>query len=338
MPRCVGAMLAVWCRMQKPRVLLTGATGFVGSHIYPTLIARGFRVLCATRKPEEAAARDPKRDYVRFDLDDRSSVEQALAQVDSAVYLVHSMSEGHAYAKREHANAETFRRAAQSRGLERIVYLGGPRPRGRVSRHLESRLRTGETLREGSVPVVELQATMIIGGGSESFRIVRDLAARLPWMLLPKWLESKSEPVSIDDIGASIAHALSMPLSGSVVLGAPGPEVLSGRDIIMRTARALGQEPRVITVPLVTPRLSSYWIRLVTRTNPHVATELVEGLRSDIVTHGPTIWSRMEDHERVSFDEAVKRALREEAADLPASTKLVEKALHRITHAAPHEP
>lgn len=311
-----------------PRVLVTGATGFVGSHLFSALEREGFDVVGGTRDPDEARTRAPGRTFRHVDLDRPASVAAALAEVDSAVYLVHSMGGGRHYAEAEQKNAHAFRAAAERRGLERIVYLGGMRPSGAVSRHLKSRLATGETLRAGRVPTVELQATMVVGGGSESFRIVRDLAARLPFMLLPRWLESRSQPVAIADVAAAIVHALQMPLEGSTVLAVPGPESLTGRDMILRTARALGHDPKVLGVPLVTPRLSSYWIRWVTRANPQVATELVEGLRSNIVADGPEIWDSMPDYPRTPFDEAVAIALREEARALPMRSRVLERALN----------
>ncbi len=315
----------------RKRVLLTGATGFVGSHLHPVLVRRGFDVIGGTREPEKARANAPDRQFCHVELSDRASVAQALEGVDAVVYLVHSMGASKDYADAERQSAETLRAAAAERKVvERIVYLGGMRPRGRVSKHLRSRLATGEVLRSGPVPVVELQATMVIGGGSESFRIVRDLAARLPWMLLPKWLRSESEPVAIDDVVEAIAYALAMPLRESCVRAVPGPEKLSGREILTRTAHALGQTPRMIEVPFVTPSLSSHWIRLVTRANPVLAAELVEGLRSDIVAEGPTIWQELPDYRRISFDEAVRRALRAEQDVLPGATRLVESVLHRL--------
>jgi uncharacterized protein YbjT (DUF2867 family) len=316
------------------RVLLTGATGFVGAHVHPALEAAGYEVLCATRHPDDARRKDPSRRYCYFDLQDPASIKCALGKVDRALYLAHSMGESGEYAEVEEAGAVSFRDLAAARGLDRIVYLGGMRPSGRASKHLRSRLRTGEILREGSVPTVELQATMILGGGSESFRIVRDIAARLPWMLLPTWLHSLTEPVAIADVVSALVCALDMPMGGSSqVFAAPGPERLTGRQIIVRTAHLLGHEPRVIDVPVVTPRLSSYWIRLVTRANPQVATELIEGLRSDILASGPQIWSKMPDFQRTPFDEAVRLALREEETSLPASTRLVERALHNLARA-----
>jgi uncharacterized protein YbjT (DUF2867 family) len=158
----------------------------VGSHILPQLVAAGLDVTSGSRDPAGAARHHPSRAFVRLDLAAPASVATALAGVDAAVYLVHSMAADKSYAALEESAAHHFRDAAAARGLGRIVYLGGMRPRGEPSRHIASRLRTGEILRSGSVPVVELRATMIIGGGSQSFRIVRDLAARLPFMLLPR--------------------------------------------------------------------------------------------------------------------------------------------------------
>jgi uncharacterized protein YbjT (DUF2867 family) len=312
------------------RVLLSGATGFVGSHILPQLVAAGLDVVGAARDPQGAARRHPGRTFVQLDLADRCSIADALVGVDAAVYLVHSMATEKGYDAVEEGAAHHFREAAERCELGRIVYLGGMRPRDRPSRHLASRQRTGEILRSGPVPVVELDATMIVGGGSESFRIVRDLAARLPFMLLPQWMLSESEPVDVRDVGAAIVHALMMPMAGHRVLTLPGPERLSGREILVRTAGIMGRRPRVVPVPFVTPRLSSYWIRLVTRANPYVATELVEGLRSDILSQGDAIWSEMPGYVRTTFDEAVRSAIEEEALGLSTSTLLLERALRSL--------
>lgn len=312
------------------KVLLTGATGFVGTHVYPALVSAGFEVICGSRRAREEAARDRSKTYVALDLGDPTSVAAALAGVDAAVYLVHSMAQGKGFEGEERRNAETFARAAGEAGVTRVVYLGGMRPSGKASRHLESRLRTGEVLRAGRAPVVELQATMIVGGGSESFRIVRDLAARLPFMLLPAWLKSVTEPVAVRDIAAAIVRALEMDLDESAVFTAPGPERLSGKDVILRTAGLLGHAPRVLEIPFVTPRLSTYWIRLVTRANPAVANELVEGLRSDIVSRGPEIWTSLPDFARTPFDVAVRSALAEEAKHLAPRARLIERILKAI--------
>lgn len=322
--------------MGDKRILLTGATGFVGNSLYPVLAAAGYRVVCGSREPEKATRRLPHRQFVRLDTGDASSLREALKDCTGAVYLIHSMARGGDYAERERAGALAFRTAAEEAGLERIVYLGAMRPRGAPSRHLESRLRTGEILRAGTVSTIELQATMVIGSGSESFRMVRDLSARLPAMVLPAWLNTRTQPIAIADVVAALAYALGEPKEVAGVFALPGPETLSAREILMRTARLLGHHPYMVGVPLVTPKLSSYWIRLITRADIHIAEELVQGLRSDIVHEGPGYWSRLPAHRLQSFDAAVKGALRGEQESLGAGARVVEHLIDQLSPKEPH--
>jgi uncharacterized protein YbjT (DUF2867 family) len=320
------------------RVLLTGATGFVGEHLYPSLIKSGYEVVSGTRDPKAAEKRFRGRNFRQLDVGDLESIVRAMQGCQAAVYLVHSMADHKDYEDAEYKAAVNFARAAERAGLSRIVYLGGPRPTGKVSRHLRSRLRTGETLRNGSVPTIELQATMVIGAGSESWRIVRDLAARLPFMIFPRWLESRSQPIYIEDVAAAFCHALSAELPRSAAYMLPGPDTLSAREIITRTAALLGLQPHTISVPLITPRLSSYWIALVTRANPHIARQLVEGLRTDLVAPDRGYWQFMPEHKRVSFDDAARLALLAEAKALPLHSKLAEWLIHRVTPTTPNIP
>jgi uncharacterized protein YbjT (DUF2867 family) len=314
------------------RVLLTGATGFVGSHLYPVIRDAGFSVVCASREPDKAQARYPDRAFVQLDVYDAQSTLAAMQGCDAAVYLVHSMADHRDYEAAEQQAAHIFSRAAEQAGLARIVYLGGIRPAGKPSRHLRSRLRTGEILRAGRVPTIELQATMIMGAGSESWRIVRDLAARLPVMLLPSWLDSKSQPIDIADVTAALCHALTMDdVHASAAYPLPGPEALSAREIIARTAKLMGLHPRMLRVPLLTPRLSSYWISLVTRANGHVASQLVEGLCSDLVAPDRGFWKLVPEHVCIPFDQAARRALVAEARELPLRTRLTEWLIRRMT-------
>jgi uncharacterized protein YbjT (DUF2867 family) len=318
------------------RVFLTGATGFVGMHVYPKLIEAGFTVVCGSRDPEGAQKRCPGRVFRKIDVADYDSTRAALEGCDAALYLVHSMADVPVaesdYEEQEFRSAVNFARAAEDASLRRIVYLGGIQPRGKVSKHLRSRMRTGEALRAGKVSAIELQATMIIGAGSESWRIVRDLAARLPIMLLPRWLSSKSQPVYVDDVCAALVHALTADIPESRVFPLPGPEIMSARDIIQRTAQLLGHWPRMIGVPVMSPKLSSYWISLVTRANNQISSQLVEGLRSDLVAHDRGYWQLMPEHTRVPFDEAARRALEGEHQTLPFRSKLTEWMIHRITN------
>ena len=174
-------------------VLLTGAAGFVGSRLWPALDTAGLRVRCVTRDAERAARRWPERDWVQADLADPTDRDRALAGCRVAYYLVHGLAEGRRdFRSQEAALARAFSEAAARQGIERIVYLGGVAPQGPPSEHLRSRLEVGEALRAGQVPVIELRAGMIVGAGSTSWLIVRDLAARLPAMVLPRWMQTRS--------------------------------------------------------------------------------------------------------------------------------------------------
>lgn len=312
-------------------VLITGATGFVGGHLWGVLERAGFDVIGASREPEAAQQRAPGRTFRKLDVRDESTLAPALRDCSAAVYLVHSMADTSHYEDVELESARAFARAAERAGLRRIVYLGGIEPSGKPSRHLLSRLRTGEALRSGAVPAIELQASMIIGAGSESFRIVRDLSARLPVMLLPSWLETRTEPIALDDVTAAIAHALTVDCDASAAYPLPGPEIMTCKQILERTARHLGVEPRMWGVPFVSPHLSSYWITLVTRADKRVARELVEGLRSDLVASDAGYWRLFPEHERLSFEEALARAMPEEERGLSPRAKLLERVMHDIT-------
>ncbi len=316
------------------RVLLTGATGFVGRHLYPVLKRAGYQVVCTSRDPDRAKEAHPDREFQHLDVADPDSVKAALTGCHAAVYLVHGMADGADYEERERGAAKSFREIAEAVELQRIVYLGGIDPGAKPSKHLRSRLMTGELLRAGRVCTVELQAAMIVGCGSESWRIVRDLSARLPFMVLPSWLVSRSEPVAIDDVCAAITRALALPLDQSTTFALPGPEILSVREILERTAKLCGLRPLMFRVPFVTPRLSTYWIRLVTRADRNITEALVEGLRSDLVASGKTLWEFMPEHERLSFDEAATRALREGDRELPWATRTAERLIRGVALSA----
>ncbi|HXH37053.1 MAG TPA: NAD(P)H-binding protein, partial [Thermoanaerobaculia bacterium] len=240
-----------------PSVLLTGASGFVGRRVHPPLVQSGWSVRCLTRDAGKARSALPDRDWVQGDVRDPASLERAFDGCEAALYLVHEMGATHDFAEREAEAAGTFARSARAAGLARIIYLGGVLPaRGSAaSEHLRSRARVGEILRSAAVPVLELRASMIVGPGSLSYVIVRDLAVRLPFMILPRWLDSRTEPVAIDDVLIALVRALAIPLAGPAAFDLPGPEVLSGREILLRTAAALGlRRPLFVRVPVLTPR------------------------------------------------------------------------------------
>ena len=301
-------------RAASHRVLLTGATGFVGRRLYPALRAAGVQVVCASRNPERSRASFPDREWVALDVRRDDSIARALSGCTAAYFLVHSMGSGESdYRKVELESADRFARAAEECGLARIVYLGGVAPSGPASEHLKSRLAVGERIRSGRVPALELRAGMIVGHGSASWTMVRDLAARLPGMVLPRWLGYRSEPVSIEDVVRSLVAGLFVPVTSGTFYDLPGPEALTGREVLQRTAALMGLRPFMISVPFVTPILSSYWIRLVTSVEAGLARELVQGLTADLLAARRGYFELAGLPPPLAFDEAARRALGDEA-------------------------
>lgn len=320
--------------MDERPVFLSGATGFIGQALYPRLEEAGLQIRCGTRSVDKARFRHPDREWVEFDLERPETVPAALRGCGSAFYLVHQMSSGQGYRERERQSAHVFADAADQAGVERVVYLGGVAPQGKPSEHLDSRLQTGRILRDRRGSTVELRASMIIGPGSASWRVVRDLAARLPVMLLPAWTQSQTQPVYIDDVVEALYGALTLDEEESCWFDIPGPEVMTVEDILRRTARLLGQDTRRLRVPLLSPKLSSYWLRFVTGADLNVARELVEGLQSDLLAESDVFWERIDHHERVGFDEAARRTL---ALTEPESllTRAYERLLGNVSGRQP---
>ncbi len=311
-------------------VLLTGATGFVGSHLQAPLRSAGFAVRSATRDPERAR----RPEWVHLDVNSAETMVPAMRGARAAIYLVHGMSGGQGYEERETAAARAFAAAATEAGLERIIYLGGVSPATHLSRHLRSRLTTGRLLREGEVPVFELRASMIVGYGSLSWQIVRDLAARLPAMVLPKWLGTRTQPIAIEDVVAAIVAALRLPVERAGVYDLPGPEILTAKEILFRIAALRGTRPIVVDVPVLSTRLSSYWLKLVTGADYRVARELVDGLSSDLLASERLFWDLVPEHRLVPFDEAARRALSEEEAAPTHPRQRLEHAVALVSRRA----
>ena len=245
-----------------------------------------------------------------------ASCARALAGCQAALYLVHGIGAGGGYHQQEIAAAATFSQAAATAGIERIVYLGGVAPTGAGSEHLRSRLEVGEALRAGPVRALELRASMIVGHGSLSWLIVRDLAARLPVMVLPSWLKSRTQPVAIDDVAIALVRALDLPLAASAWFDIPGPVTLSGKEILEETAQVLSlPHPRMIELPLLSPRLSSLWVRFVTRADCTDAREVVVGLAEDLLARDDRFWTLIGHSQRLSFAAAAELALAAERGD-----------------------
>ncbi len=314
--------------MLEPSLLLTGATGFVGGAVRPALAAEGWRVRCLTRDAARARRLQPDLEWVEGDVGDQASCAAALSGCRAALYLVHGIGEGADYHRHEVLAAANFSKAAAAAGVERIVYLGGVAPTGPGSDHLRSRLDVGEALRAGSVKTIELRASMIVGHGSLSWLIVRDLAARLPFMVLPRWLKSRTQPISIDDVVVALVRALQLPLTASAWFDLPGPVTLSGKEILEETARVMRfPRPRMLELPLLSPRLSSLWVRFVTRAQWSVAREVVVGLTEDLLAQDDGFWQLIGHPQRLSFAEAARQALDAERDDsrVPGTWGAIER-------------
>jgi len=301
-------------------VLVTGATGYIGSRLLPELLARGHRVRCLAREPRKLVAQGPTGvEVVEGDLLAPGTLPAALHGVEAAYYLIHSMGSGGAsFAEKDRAAARNFAQAAAAAGVSRIVYLGGLGDGEGLSEHLKSRQETGEILRQGSVPVTELRAAIIVGSGSASFEIIRDLARKLPFMICPRWVTSRCEPIFVGDVLAYLTGVLDEPGTAGRTFEIGGGDVHTYADLMRICAEVMGRRVRIVTVPFLTPRLSAYWLNLVTAVPMSIAYPLVEGLRNDVVCRDRSIRDRI-PLPLVPYREAVARSLeRERQAALPS--------------------
>lgn len=272
------------------RVLVTGATGYIGGRLVPRLLEAGYTVRCLVRNPEKLRSRtwidEPGLEIFQGDVANRAEVERAMTDCHAAYYLVHSMmAVGADYRERDYNLARNIARSARSANIERIVYLGGLGEMGEnLSEHLTSRREVEAVLGSTGVPVTVLRAAMIIGSGSASFEILRYLVDRLPVMITPRWVKSESQPISVRNVLHYLVECLNTPETIGQTLDIGGPDVIRYRDLMDVMSDALGLRRRwVIPVPVLTPRLSSLWIHLVTPLSARIARPLAEGLRNRVV-------------------------------------------------------
>lgn len=270
------------------RVLIVGASGYVGGRLVALLAADGHQLRLASRDPRGLTERFPDAEIVRVDLLDPATLPAALEGVDTAYYLAHSMAGGEGnFELRDLRAARWFGRAAREAGVKHIVYLGGlGDPASGLSPHLASRQETGAELASHGVPVTEFRAAVIIGSGSASFELLRSLVEHLPVMITPRWVRTLCQPIAIRDVLDYLRGAAGHPeRAGIVEIG--GPDVLSYAEMMHTYARLRGMRRLMVPVPVLTPRLSSYWCSLVTPVPASIARPLIEGLRNEVVVRDP---------------------------------------------------
>ncbi|MGI9644326.1 MAG: SDR family oxidoreductase [Ilumatobacteraceae bacterium] len=306
-------------------VLVTGASGYIGGRLVGELLAAGYRVRCLARTPAklDAAPWRAEVEVVKGDIE--GDLADAVDGVGAVYYLVHSIVEGDDWTAREAAAAANLRDAAAAADVERIVYLGGlgaddPSSGSELSPHLRSRHRVGEVLADGPIPVTELRAAVIIGSGSASFEMLRYLVEVLPVMVTPKWVDTRCQPIAVRDVLRYLVQVLSVDETTGSVLEIGGPDVLTYREMMAVYAEEAGLRPRiVIPVPVLTPRLSSLWVGLVTPLPRSLARPLVSSLVNEVTVKDAAILESCPGP-RIGHAESVRLALRRvEAHDVTTS-------------------
>lgn len=298
-------------------ILITGASGYIGGRLAQHFVDAGVGIRVAGRDPRRLSDRWPGVDAVELDVMRPETIGPATEGVTTAYYLIHSMEEGGApFEERDRTAATNFARAATSSGVERIVFLGGlgDDEDPDLSPHLASRHETGRLLAEHGPAVLELRAGMVIGAGSASFRMLEDLVRRLPVMVTPRWVDTRSQPIAIDDVVTYLDRAREVTIDEHhTIVEIGGADVLSYREMMRSLGAMRGRVPVILPVPVLSPSLSSLWCGLVTSVPPSIARPLIEGQRNETIVRGDTAARLFPDVHPVGFAEAVTRA-RSEAA------------------------
>lgn len=294
------------------KILLTGATGYIGKRLLPVLVEAGYEVICAVRDPRrfhtQASIRD-KVTVVQVDLLQPATLEHISKDIVGAYYLVHSMSGGGNFLQREQECAKNFREYIATTNLEHLIYLSGIVNEDKLSPHLLSRKLVEDELREGPYHFTVLRAGIIVGSGSASFEIIRDLVEKLPVMIAPRWLRTRCQPIAIADVIQLLSLSLLKEATYDEVFDIGGPDVLSYKEMLLGFAEVRGLKRYIFTLPVLSPRLSSYWLFFVTSTSYNLAVALVDSMKVEVIAEDDRLMNLL-GIAPLSYKEALRRAFR----------------------------
>lgn len=280
------------------RVLLTGANGYIGKRLLPLLVQAGHEVVCCVRDrrrfPSEGIYTHPAVTVLEIDFLKKPVLDATLPRIDAAYYLIHSMSDASRdFGALEEASAIHFLELANHLGVGQILYLGGIVNEARLSRHLRSRSNVDAILRSGSIPVTTLKAGIVVGSGSSSFEIIRDLVEKLPIMVTPRWLNTRIQPIAVRDVLEFLLRCLGDPRFAGGSYDIAGPDILTYKQMLLQFAEVRGLNRRIWTIPVMTPRLSSYWLYFVTSTSYRLAVNLVNSMKVEVVARPNDLASQL---------------------------------------------
>lgn len=294
------------------RILVTGATGYIGGRLIPRLLDAGYQVRVLVRDASRLQGREwlEKVEISEGDVLIPETLPAAMQGVTAAYYLIHSMMISDDFHERDLTAALNFSQAAEKAGVKRILYLGGlGKAEEDLSPHLRSRQKTGDALREYGVPVTEFRAAIIVGSGSVSFEMIRYLTERLPVMICPQWVYTKVQPIAIRDVLQYLVSSLSIPESANKVIEIGGTDVLTYGDMMLEYAKVRGLRRSLIPVPVLTPRLSSHWVHWMTPIPKEIAKPLIEGLRNEVIVQHPGAEKIFPNIHPIDYRTAVSLAL-----------------------------
>lgn len=307
----------------KKKILLTGATGYIGKRLLPVLAGHDDEIYCLVRDAHRFAIPDNLKEKVKVfeaDLLLPETLKNLPTDFDAAYYLVHSMtSSTRKFQEMEKQSAENFRSFLESTSCQQVIYLGGISAGEKLSKHLESRKNVRDILASSTVPLTSLGAAIIVGSGSASFEIIRDIVEKLPVMIAPRWLNTRSRPIAIRDAVACLTGVLLKKECYNQHYDIGGPEVLTYKEMLLRYAKVRGLQRLIITLPVLTPRLSAYWLNLVTATPYKLAFTLVNSMSSEVISNDNRLQELL-NIQPTNYETAIRRAFDVIAQNLVVSS------------------